>query len=126
MLAITAQTRDELVRRGVDPERITLAPNAVDPHEFLPLPKDEAYAARHKIRTDVPVIGFAGSMVPYEGLGLLLDASAILRDAGVDFQVVLAGSGNAEPGLKDQVAELGLEPSSASSAASPGPRCRDC
>ncbi|HET7397100.1 MAG TPA: glycosyltransferase [Intrasporangium sp.] len=109
VLAITTQTRDELLRRGVDPERIRLAPNAVDPAEFVPLPKDVAYAARRKVRTDVPVIGFAGSMVPYEGLATLVDAAAILRDRGIGFQVGLAGSGSAEPELKARVAELGLD-----------------
>ena len=95
MLAITSQTRDELVRRGVSPERITVAPNAVTPGEFLPLPRDTEYAATLGVRTDVPVIGFAGSMVPYEGLDVLVDSAALLRDAGVGFQVVIAGSGSA-------------------------------
>src|SRR5699024_3497143 len=35
VLAITAQVRDELIARGADPERVTLAPNAVNVHEFV-------------------------------------------------------------------------------------------
>ena len=108
VLAITTQTRDELVRRGVRAERIRLAPNAVDPDEYLPLPTDAAYAKSHRIRTDVPVIGFAGSMVAYEGLETLLESAAILRDRGVEFQVVLAGSGSAQPDLEALVDERGL------------------
>ena len=109
VLAITDQTRAELVRRGVPAERITVAPNAVTPREFLPLPKDTAYAATLGVRTDVPVIGFAGSMVPYEGLEVLVDAAAQLRDAGVEFQVVVAGSGSAADELADQIVRLGLD-----------------
>ncbi|MEO5983775.1 MAG: glycosyltransferase [Pedococcus sp.] len=109
VLAITDQTRDELVRRGIRPERITVAPNAVTPQDFLPLPKDTAYARTLGVRTDVPVIGFAGSMVPYEGLEILVDAAALLRDAKVGFQVVVAGSGSAAADLKEQIARLGLE-----------------
>ena len=109
VLAITGQTRDELVRRGVPAERITVAPNAVTPGEFLPLPRDTQYAASLGVRTDVPVIGFAGSMVPYEGLDVLVDSAAVLRDEGVGFQVVIAGSGSAAAGLKEQVARLGLD-----------------
>lgn len=108
VLAITEETRQELIRRGVSADKISLAPNAVDPAVFMPLPKDEAYARTHGVRTDVPVIGFAGSMVPYEGLDLLVEALAMLRDEGVDTQLVLAGSGSAEPNLKTQVATLGL------------------
>ena len=108
VLAITGQTRDELVRRGVPAERITVAPNAVTPGEFLPLPRDIGYAASLGVRTDVPVIGFAGSMVPYEGLEVLVDAAALLRDAAVGFQVVIAGSGSSAAALAEQVERLDL------------------
>ncbi len=108
VLAITSQTRDEMVRRGVPAERVTVAPNAVTPVEFLPLPRDVAYAASLGVRTDVPVIGFAGSMVPYEGLEVLVDAAALLRDAAVGFQVVIAGSGSSAAALAEQVERLDL------------------
>ncbi|MEX3611029.1 glycosyltransferase [Rothia sp. LK2588] len=108
VLAITRQVAEELVNRGVDPEKIQLAPNAVDTHEFLPLPTDMEYAAKRKIRTDVPVIGFAGSMVAYEGLDLLLRASKVLNDRNVEHQVVLAGSGTEMERLKALRDELKL------------------
>ena len=97
VLAITQQVADELVNRGVPKEKISLAPNAVDPNALVPLPQDTKYAAKRNIRTDVPVIGFAGSIVPYEGLETLLEASQQLVDRGMDHQVVIAGSGS---GLK--------------------------
>lgn len=100
VLAITSQVADELVTRGVDPDRVRLAPNAVDTEQFAPIPKDEAYASAKRIRSDVPVVGFAGSMVQYEGLELLLDASALLEARGVEHQVVIAGSGGAAEKLK--------------------------
>ena len=94
ILAITQEIADELVRRGVPKSRIRLAPNSVDASAFLPLPSDDSYAAKLKIRTDVPVIGFAGSIVDYEGLDTLLDATEILNAQGTQFQVVIAGSGS--------------------------------
>lgn len=109
VLVITDQVREELIRRGVSPELIDVAPNAVDPYRMLPLPKDEAFAKSKGITTDRPVIGFAGSMVPYEGLDVLLRAAAHLRDRGGEFQIVLAGGGSAEASLKDLCTELGLD-----------------
>lgn len=109
VLAITRQVKDELVSRGVDENKIILAPNAVDPDVFLPLPQDKKFAELHRISTEVPVIGFAGSMVAYEGLDLLLDASASLHARGVDHQIVLAGSGAAEQALKQQTKALGID-----------------
>lgn len=108
VLAITSQVEQELIARGVEPENITVAPNSVDPEVFVPLPKDKGYAQSKKISTDVPVLGFAGSIVGYEGLDLIVEASSLLATKGIGHQIVIAGSGAAEQQLKDQAAELGL------------------
>lgn len=100
VLAITQETKDELIRRGVPGERIEILPNGVDTDTFLPIPRDEQYATTHGIATDVPVIGFAGSFVDYEGLDLLLQAANILRGRKVGFQIALAGGGGVYPELK--------------------------
>ena len=101
VLAITKQVAEELVERGVPRERISVAPNAVDTHRFLPIPEDEHYKARKEIPSKGPVIGFAGSIVGYEGLDLLIQASEKLGKAGVDHSVVIAGSGSAEKELRE-------------------------
>lgn len=101
VLAITQEVKEELVRRGVPADRISLLPNGVDTGAFLPLPRDEVYAKSHGIRTDVPVIGFAGSFVEYEGLHTLLQAANILRGRKVKFQVAIAGAGGVYNNLKE-------------------------
>lgn len=106
VLTITSEVADELATRGVPRANIELAPNAVDPQIFMPLPKDLGYAASKKIRTDVPVIGFAGSIVSYEGLELLVRASSQLDQEGIEHQVVVAGSGAEVDRLKSLRNEL--------------------
>lgn len=108
VLAITNQVADELVSRGVSRDKIHVVPNAVDPHEFLPLPVDVDYAKSKKLALDVPTIGFAGSIVEYEGLATLLDASSLLTAQGVNHQIVIAGSGDFEKSLKEQAQRLKL------------------
>lgn len=108
VLVITQQVREELIRRGVPAEKIEIVPNAVDPDVFVPLVKDVAYAKQRKLDPEIPTIGFAGSMVAYEGLDTLLEASALLAEQGVPHQVAIAGSGAAEKALKEQAKELGL------------------
>lgn len=109
VLAITAQVRDELIKRGVPATRISIAANAVDTTEFVPLPKDLDYARNVGISLDRPVLGFAGSIVAYEGLDVLLRAVRKLRDRSIPVQVVIAGSGSAEAQLRALNAELQLE-----------------
>lgn len=101
VLAITKEVRDELVRRGVDAAKIELLPNGVDPHAIQPLPVDTAHRKALGIRDDVPVIGFAGSLIGYEGLDVLLQAARILRGRKVDFQIAIAGKGGVYNQLKD-------------------------
>lgn len=109
VLAITSEVKQELIARGVEESKIQIAPNAVDPDKFLPVPKDIGFAEKNGVRTDIPVIGFAGSLVDYEGVGDLISASEILKSKGIEHQIVIAGSGAAEPNLRKQVEDLGLD-----------------
>ncbi|ANR61417.1 hypothetical protein C627_02135 [Corynebacterium glutamicum ZL-6] len=109
VLAITRQVAAELVERGVDADRISILPNAVDPSTFVPIPKDRKYVEAKKFSPDIPAIGFAGSFVGYEGLDLLIEASARLTEENVAHQVVLAGSGTEEENLKALSTKLNLK-----------------
>lgn len=108
VLAITEQVASELRRRGVSNPNIVVAPNGVDPDALMPLPQDDAYRVAKGLPKETPIIGFAGSMVEYEGLDYLLDATRILADRGLKFHVALAGSGVVSESLKTRIAELNL------------------
>lgn len=113
VLAITQEVADELIGRGVDQERVSLLPNGVDPDQFTPLYTDEQMRRRFTPhpsgQEDLPTVGFAGSMVDYEGLDHLLEASALLHERGRLHHVVLAGSGAAEPRLRQIARDRGME-----------------
>lgn len=54
-------------------------------------------------------LAYVGRLAEEKGLFDLLAALALVRDAGADVQLVLAGSGPAEPALRAQIAALGLQ-----------------
>jgi len=91
ILTLTGPLQHELIRRGVPAERITLAPNSCDTERFRPRSRDAELAAHYNLPPDVPVIGYVGSFVQYEGLDHLVQACAILRAQGVDFRLLLVG-----------------------------------
>ena len=95
VLTLTGPMRDELIARGVEAEQVTLAPNSCDPSHFSPRARDEALAASLGIPAEVPVIGYIGSFVQYEGLEHLVEAAVNLRDRGHDFRLMLVGNENA-------------------------------
>jgi glycosyltransferase involved in cell wall biosynthesis len=85
--------RDEIVARGVPPECVFIIPNGVDVSNFAPQEPDSVLRAQLGIPEGVPVIGYIGSFVQYEGIPDLVRAAGLLRDQGVDFRLLIVGSG---------------------------------
>ena len=85
--------RDEIVARGVSPERVFIIPNGVDVSNFVPQEPDIVLRAQLGIPEGVPVIGYIGSFVQYEGIPDLVRAAGLLRDQGVDFRLLIVGLG---------------------------------
>jgi glycosyltransferase involved in cell wall biosynthesis len=108
VVTITTAMKEELVARGVREDAISIAYNSVDPDRFVPRPPDRALADRLGIPEGVPVIGYIGSFVDYEGLDDLVTAAGELMRAGHDFRLLLVGDGAALEALRTQVAALGL------------------
>ena len=86
--------RDELVRRGVDPGKVTLLPNSCDPARFTPRARDAVLADRLAIPASVPVIGYIGTFVQYEGLERPGRPPARCCGRGRDFRLMLIGNEN--------------------------------
>jgi glycosyltransferase involved in cell wall biosynthesis len=87
-------------RWGIEKERMFLLPNCVEPERFAALAPREI---------DHDTIGYAGSLMAYEGLDTLIDAVAQLRSRGVNIAVNLIGDGEARASLEAQVQRLGLQ-----------------
>ena len=95
VLTLTTAMKEELISRGVDGNRIHIAPNSVDTERFTVLPQDKALRLELGLEEGVPVIGFIGTFTSYEGLLVLIEAARELRDAGVSFSLMLVGNDNA-------------------------------
>lgn len=92
VVTLTSPMRQELVARGVEDHRLSLAPNACDPEALFPTTRDVGLAYQLGLPSEVPAIGYIGSFNAYEGLVDLVNACAQLREEGVAFRLVLVGS----------------------------------
>ncbi len=99
--------RDDLLSRGIDPDRVDLAPNAIEPARLPPVTAKDADLARSLGLGPGPVLGFVGSFYHYEGLHLLLDAFPAIRNRWPDARVLLVGGGPEEEALREKAAALG-------------------
>ncbi|MCV7463956.1 glycosyltransferase family 4 protein [Micrococcus luteus] len=100
--------RQTLVSEGVDPERIVLAPNAVDARFEAP-PPSRAKARQHLgLDPDGRYVGTVSSIVDYEGLDLLVRAVARLAPEHPRLRLRIVGDGVALPGLRVLAHRLGI------------------
>ncbi|MEF8698932.1 MAG: TIGR04063 family PEP-CTERM/XrtA system glycosyltransferase [Candidatus Accumulibacter sp. UW26] len=100
--------RDDIARRGIPTERITVIPNAVDVSLFRPDHAPDAGLRRSLGLDGAIVVGFAGSFYGYEGLDLLIEAVRQLLPRQPQLRLLLVGGGPQEAELKAQVAAAGL------------------
>lgn len=100
--------KEDIQARGISSNTITVIPNAVDTDKFRPIKeKDPALLSRLDLRGK-KILGFIGSFYEYEGLMLLIEAMAELKNECPDLHLLLVGGGQAENKLKDKVSQLGL------------------
>ena len=97
--------REEIVARGVPAEKILIVPNAVSEEFLQPLPDAAALRDELGIDPDEYVVGVVSSLVPHEGIGTLLEATAILRARGVPVRALIVGDGPERAALQRQAAE---------------------
>lgn len=82
---------------GIAKERISLLPNGVDVTHFPALTEG-----------DPMTIGYAGSLVPYEGLDLLLEAIRTLRARGIAVRATIIGEGESRSALERKARQFGI------------------
>ncbi len=89
-------------RWNIPADRFDLLPNCVNPDRFTPSDPQSI----------IPnTIGYAGSLMSYEGLDTLVDAVDMLLKQGVNVRVNIVGDGESRSQLEEQVSRLGLSDS---------------
>ena len=101
--------RNDIVSRGVFPEKVTVIPNAVDLRRFMRDGVPDTALRESLGLAGKEVMGFIGSFYAYEGLSLLLDALPSLLARRPAARVLLVGGGPQEHELKSKVRHLGIE-----------------
>jgi len=106
VITVSDLTREVLIRRGVDPEKIRVVPNSAD-QAFFEASRNEA-DIRHPVTSRI--FGYVGSLHPWQGVGLLLDAWALVAEEWPDvtMMIVHGGRSAAAKAIKARISRLGL------------------
>jgi len=110
IIAVSGPVREDIIRYdGVDPSKVVVIPNGVDPGRFdIPLTRVEA-RERLGIPAEHFLIGTVGRLEEQKGLRYLIDAVRMLRERGKNAFLLVAGSGREEVRLREQATRGGIE-----------------
>ncbi len=103
VVALSKVSAQQLTDRGVDPERITVVPNAFDAG-LIHKQTDREALRRELNLPDKPLIGSVSAIVGYEGFDTLIRALEYLPEA----VAVIVGDGTERPALIQLAETLGL------------------
>lgn len=107
-ITTTSDEITELTAAFVPRSKITLISNGYDDTRFRPdpsLPLPVEYAEKG----NAPRILTVRRLVPKNGIHILIQALALVRDAGMDFTYFAIGTGRVEPFIRSLIKEYNLE-----------------
>jgi glycogen synthase len=106
---ISTGLRDDIIARGVSAENVTVVPNAVTTDDLTRELTLDAAAARARFGVSGScVVGYVGSLFAWEGLPLLVEALARLRQSVPDIMLLIVGTGPDEAAIRRSVERFGL------------------
>ena len=98
-IAVSESTKDDLVGRGLRPDRIRVIPNGIALDFFQP----------GGTRRERPTLLFLGRLKRYKRVDLVLEAVARLAAEGIDVQLLVGGEGDQADALRARARGLGVE-----------------
>lgn len=104
--AVTEGIRDQVLAKGVDPDRLAWLPNGADTRMFAPGEPEPGLAERFGIPPDRPYVLYAGTHGYVHGLEVLIDAARLLDGRAT---VVLVGGGSEKPALVERARATGSD-----------------
>jgi len=103
LVAVSQEVRRYLERFANTRGRVHVVPNGVNLERFPPRP-----AASYQSRRGAFTVGFVGSLKPWHGVSILVDAFASLHLQSPDTRLMIVGEGPEQDRLAEDVCRRGL------------------
>lgn len=101
--------KQDIIRRGIVENKITVIPNAVNIEKFTFGQEANPELKQQLGLQNKTTLGFIGSFYAYEGIPLILDALPEILKQQPNVRLLLVGGGPQEKIIKDKVKQLKLE-----------------
>jgi colanic acid biosynthesis glycosyl transferase WcaI len=106
VIALTSSFKDDLISRGINPDKIHVVINGVDQARYTPQARSCELATEHGVG-DRFVIGYIGTHGMAHALDNVLNAAELLRDR-TDICILFVGSGSSRDALVADLAQRDL------------------
>jgi glycosyltransferase involved in cell wall biosynthesis len=109
VLVVSHALRSYILDHGADEERVSLLPNGVDTERFRSDTEAAGMRTQLGLAPDAFVVGFAGSLKPWHGTDVLLDAFALLHKEAQRARLLIVGDGPQRDALRERASQLALQ-----------------
>ncbi|MBW8040398.1 MAG: glycosyltransferase family 4 protein [Planctomycetes bacterium] len=108
LVCVTDGAREEYIRRGANPDTTVVIHNAAQTDIMRPM--DQKCARRQLgLAEEDYIVGFAGTLAPWQGLDLLVRAAKeVVDNSGRSVKFLLVGEGQCQEQLEEMVDQLDL------------------
>jgi len=108
IVAVSDSLKLTLIQKyGLPPARVQVVPNGVNTELFVPMDRSSC-RLRIGLEGNDPVLGFIGSLVPWQGLDIMIRAIAEIRRQGTAVHMLIVGEGPDRPRLEVLAQSEGL------------------
>ncbi|MHC4602601.1 MAG: glycosyltransferase, partial [Planctomycetota bacterium] len=108
LVCVTPGIQEEVIRRGAKPDTTVVIHNATRADVMQPMEQRQA-RRQLDLAKEGYIIGFAGTLAPWQGLELLVQAAKqVIDNSAWSVQFMLVGEGQCRQQLEEMVGQLGL------------------
>lgn len=102
--------KQEMLKEGFNPAKLHVIHNSLDYTKQLEVRQNlrSSYIYSHHFGNNNPTLLFIGRLTPEKKLDMLINAVAILKDKGENYNLVLVGDGQMRQVLQNRAIELGI------------------
>ena len=108
VVSVTEYSKKYLVRKGVNPHKITVIHNGIDSSSVVSEKTGHELRREWGVQDDEILLGVASRLDPVKGISHLVDAFAMLLTRANTLKLVIVGTGTLDKSLKEKVHKLGL------------------
>lgn len=106
IIAVSDVLKNLLVSQtGVNPNKVIVVPNGVDTTKFAP----SKAMQQQPNPSAIPVIGFVGGLLRWQGVDFLLKAIALAKKSGSTYKAIIVGDGDERTALTNLAKELKID-----------------